>query len=200
MGSGIDFNPAADRLRIVGSNDQNFRINVDTGETFVDRTLTYANTDVNFGTNPNITAAAYTNSFLGAPSPAGVTPPTRTTQLFNIDSNLDALVLQNPPNDGGLTTIGTLGVDFSPTGGFDIFTDTTGVNTAFAASDSTLYSVDLSSGAATLVGTIGGSRSLVGLAATPVPEPNMAIGSLASISLGALALMVRYRRRVNLSL
>ncbi|MGF1590192.1 MAG: DUF4394 domain-containing protein, partial [Pleurocapsa sp.] len=29
--SGFDFNPVADRLRLVGDNDQNFRINVDTG-------------------------------------------------------------------------------------------------------------------------------------------------------------------------
>lgn len=76
--SGVDFNPVVDRLRVVGgSNDANFRINVDTGATLVDGNLAYATGDVNFGANPNLTGAAYTNSFLGAPSPAGVTSTLR---------------------------------------------------------------------------------------------------------------------------
>lgn len=191
--SGVDFNPAADRLRVVGNNDQNLRINVDTGATISDGTLAYAAGDPNFGVNPIITAAAYTNSF---PGPGG---GGRTTQLFDIDSNLDTLVLQSPPNAGTLNTIGSLGIDFSPTGGFDIFTDANGVNNAFAASDSVLYTIDLSTGAATSVGTIGGSRSFVGLAATnAVPEPGSVTGFLASISLGAVVLVGRCRRRAKL--
>ena len=39
--SGFDFNPVPDRLRIVGSNDQNYRTNVDTGAVTVDGTLAY---------------------------------------------------------------------------------------------------------------------------------------------------------------
>jgi len=191
--SGVDFNPVVDRLRVVGSNDTNFRINVDTGATLVDGNLAYAPGDANFGANPNITGAAYTNSFLGAPSPAGVTPPTRTTQLFGIDSDLDVLVLQNPPNNGTLVTVGSLGLDFSPTGGFDIFADGNGGNTAYAASDSVLYTIDLATGAASSLGTIGGSRSLTGLAAKPVPEPSSIIGSLAAVTLGGIAIMRRRR-------
>ena len=101
--SGFDFNPVADRLRLVGDNDQNFRVNVDTGAVTVDGNLAYAAGDVNAGDNPSVTAAAYINSFAG----------TTATQLYDIDNLQDVLVLQNPPNNGTLATIGNLGVDFS---------------------------------------------------------------------------------------
>ena len=153
--SGFDFNPVPDRLRIVGSNDQNLRTNVETGEVAVDKPLTYATTDSNAGKNPNITAAAYANNR------AGVT----STQLFVIDYDLDVLVLQNPPNDGTLNTVGSLGVNFSPIGGFDIFTDAQGTNTAFAVSGANLYTINLSTGAATKVSNLL-RDDLIGLAVT----------------------------------
>ena len=127
--SGVDFNPAADALRIVGANDQNFGIGGGgRGATGVQTPLAYAAGDPNFNVNPTITAAAYTNSFAGVP--AG-----RTTELFDIDSNLNVLVLQSPPANGTLTTRGPLGVDVGTVGGFDIFFSPTngGENIAFAA-------------------------------------------------------------------
>lgn len=173
--SGFDFNPVPDRLRLVGSNNQNFRINVDTGAIAdfdpntpgvqPDKNLAYATGDTNFGVNPNITAAAYINSFRGGPSPAAPATPTRTTQLFGIDSELDILVLQNPPNNGTLVTIGSLGVDFGSLGGFDIFSRASGDNTAFAASGSSLYTIDLSTGSASLISNFD-NGNIIGLAAT----------------------------------
>lgn len=154
--SGFDFNPVPDRLRIVGSNDQNFRTNVDNGAVNVDKTLAYGSSDPNSGKNPNITAIGYTNSRAGATS----------TQLFGIDYDLDVLVLQDPPNDGNLRTIGSLGINFSPIGGFDIVTDASGANTAFAASDNTLYTIDLSTGAAKKVGNLP-STGFIGLTIVP---------------------------------
>ena len=191
--SGFDFNPAADRLRLVGSNDQNFRINVDTGVIAdfdavtpgiqPDGTLAYADGDVNAGADPNVTAAGYTNSFLG--NPAG-----RSTQLYDIDYVLDTLVLQSPPNDGTLNTVGALGFDFEEKGGFDIFSPSADNNTAYATSGGLLYTVDLATGQATAQGAIGsGDTRLVGLAATSVPEP----ASVAAL-LG-LGLAVFSRRR-----
>ena len=147
--SGFDFNPAADRLRLVGDNDQDFRINVDTGEVTVDGTLAFAEDDVNAGVNPNVTAAAYTNSFDG----------TQATQLYDIDTLLNTVVLQDPPNDGTLVTVGDLGVDFDTLGGFEIsFTE--GDNTAFAVSNTTLYSIDLDTGAANSLGEVGSNDPL----------------------------------------
>lgn len=201
--SGVDFNPAADRLRINGTNDQNFRVNVDTGATIVDGTLAYVAGDSNFGTNPTITGAAYTNSFSGPP--ASVSP--RTTQLYGIDSSLDILALQNPPNAGGLATIGSLGVDVGPIGGFDIFSPSSGVNTAFAAfgssSDDTLaaslYSIDLTTGAATSLGQIGSGAgsNLIGLATEPVPEPSSVLGILAFGAIGARSLLKKCKQKQN---
>jgi hypothetical protein len=143
--SGFDFNPVADRLRLVGDNDQNFRINVDTGEVTVDGALAFGSGDSNEGVNPNITAAAYTNSFDG----------TASTQLYNIDTLLNDLALQNPPNDGTLATVGDLGIDFDTLGGFEIVSAVEGNNTAFAVSDKTLYSLDLNSGVAYSLGGVG---------------------------------------------
>jgi hypothetical protein len=159
--SGFDFNPVPDRLRIVGSNDQNFRTNVDNGTVNVDKPLAYAGSDPNSGKDPNITAIGYINSRAGATS----------TQLFGIDYDLDVLVLQDPPNDGNLKTIGSLGINFSPTGGFDIVTDASGKNTGFAISDNTLYTIDLSTGAAKKVSNLP-SSGFIGFAIVPIASNN----------------------------
>jgi hypothetical protein len=200
--SGVDFNPAADALRITGSNGQNLRIPVGgTGTPVTDGNLAYAASDGNAGVSPSITASAYTNSFAGAP--AG-----RTTQLFNIDSNLDVLVLQNPPNNGTLTTIGSLGVNVGSVGGFDIFSPSNGVNTAFAAfapnrsTAANLYTIDLGTGAATSLGQIGAGAgfNLTGLtapiASTAVPEPSSLLG-LAIFGVGAVMLKLKQRRNIT---
>jgi uncharacterized repeat protein (TIGR01451 family) len=154
---GGDFNPTVDRLRVVSDLDQNLRLNPATGSVAaIDNPLTYAAGDANFGANPNAVASAYTNSFAGS----------TTTTLYNIDSNLDTLVLQGSPdgapvspNTGLLTTVGALGVNTTGLVGLDIQGST---NRAVASmtspgdSSSKFYNVNLSSGAATLIGTIGG--------------------------------------------
>ena len=47
--SGFDFEPQAINLRVVGSNDQNFSINVDTGATIANPPLAFGLGDENFG-------------------------------------------------------------------------------------------------------------------------------------------------------
>ncbi len=148
--SGFDFNPVADRLRLLGDNDQDFRINVDTGEVTVDGTLAFASGDSSEGVNPNVTAAAYTNSFDG----------TISTQLYDIDTLLNDLALQDPANDGTLATVGDLGIDFGTLGGLEIVSAVEGDNTAFAVSNTTLYSLDLDSGAAHSLGEVGSINPL----------------------------------------
>ncbi len=139
--SGLDFNPRTDRLRLVGHDGQNLRVNVDNGATAADRTLAYAREDPHFGRQPLIAGTAY-----------------------NLDSGLDLLVRQEPPNDGTLRTVGPLGVHVPPEAGFEIVTDGGGKNRGLAAFASTLYDIDLATGAATSLGTIGGpSGSIVGL-------------------------------------
>lgn len=174
--SGVDFNPVPDRLRVVGANGQNFRINVDTGAVIVDGAI-------NPG-DPDITAVAYTN--------ADNDPATGTT-LYDIDAVLAQLFIQNPPNNGTLAPVGSLGVGaIASVGGFDIFT-TNGVNTGFAAltvnNRTKLFTVNLSSGATTELGTIGNGRTrLVGLSASAaaVPEPTTMAG-LALVGVGLIS-------------
>lgn len=157
--SGLDFNPVVDRLRLTGTNDQNLRVNVDTGAAIVDGTLAYAAGDANAGRDPAITASAYRNAFAGA----------TVTELYGIDAELDVLVEQNPPNDGALVTTGALGFDVAAEAGFDIVTDSPGddaSNVAYVLSGSDLYKVDLNSGAATRIGAVPGG-SFSGLAIVP---------------------------------
>lgn len=146
--SGVDFNPVADRLRLVANNGENYRINVDTGEVSVDQPLNY---------NPaqalGITAAAYTNSIAGVSS----------TTLYNLDYNSDALVIQNPPNNGVLTQVGLLGFNLPPIAGFDIVTNRNGANVGFIVSGRSLYTVDLSTGRATFMGNFR-KDNLIGVA------------------------------------
>ncbi len=156
--SGLDFNPETDRLRLVGANGQNLRVNVDLGATAADRPLRYATTDRNAGVRPAIAACAYTRAVANAPA----------TKLFDIDSGVDVLALQDPPNDGVLVTIGALGVDFGPLAGFDIVSEG-GADRAFAVSGATLFEIDLSTGAAHSLGPIAGESAggLIGVTAVP---------------------------------
>ncbi len=100
------------------------------------------------------------------------------------------------PNAGQLNTIGALGVDTSDFTGFDIFT-LAGVNTAYASLTTAgggagLYTINLATGAATLIGAING-QALDGLAVAPVavPEPT----TLALLALGGIAAVGIRRRR-----
>lgn len=140
----VDFNPAADRLRVMGVTGQNLRINVETGATIVDGTLKYHPEDQNAGTTPRITAGAYTNSVAG----------TTATALYTIDTLLGQLNLQAPPNDGAQRTKGQTGVALPPGTAFDILSDGNGGNTGFVVAAGALHRIDLESGAITTAGPI----------------------------------------------
>jgi len=156
---GFDFNPTVDRIRVTSDARQNLRLNPDTGATAaVDGTLTYATGDAGAASQPRIVASAYTNSVAGA----------TTTQLFGLEAGRDVLVLQNPPNNGTLVTVGSLGVDIGDSAGFDI-SSIDGVAYASvqvgASTSSQLYTINLTTGATTLAGRIGGRVPLRALAA-----------------------------------
>lgn len=114
-GYGIDFNPAADALRVTTTNGQNLRVDVTTGSVTVDGDLAYAAGDEAEGKRPSIVASAYTNNDQ---------QPVGTTELFNLDSVRDTLVRQDPPNDGVLSTVERIrGLDVALVSGFDITGD-----------------------------------------------------------------------------
>jgi len=145
--SGVDFTPQLDRLRLTSSDGRNLRVNVAIGATAADTPLAYASSDPNAGARPRITASGYANNKAGV----------ATTTLFEIDSGLDVLVIQDPANDGTLKTVGPIGVDVPDAAGMDIATDGQGKDHAWAAWGTTLYTLDLATGRATAVGPIPGA-------------------------------------------
>jgi Domain of unknown function (DUF4394) len=141
----IDFNPAADRLRVMGSDGTSHRVNVDDGKVTVDGSHKFKEGDKSAGTTPRIVAGAYTNSFKG----------TQATTLYNIDAATSSLVMQVPPNDGVLNTVGALGFNVNGPVAFNIVA-TNELNNAWLAFGGALYSVDLKTGKATMAGKIDG--------------------------------------------
>ena len=146
MAIAVDFNPVADRLRLIAADGTSLRINVEDGKATVDGRLKYAEADAMKGMPAKIGAAAYTNSVAGA----------KETALYDIDVTHGTLVKQAPPNDGILNTVGKLGVTLSDAIAFDIAADGKGGNAAWLLVGATLHSVDLATGAAKAVGTIKG--------------------------------------------
>ncbi len=93
----FDFNPRADRIRVMAPNGTNYRLNPNTGDLVAtDTNLSYVAGNT-VGHAPYIGTAAYTNS---------ATAVTGTT-LYDVDvTNTNALLsTQNSPNDGILTPV-----------------------------------------------------------------------------------------------
>jgi hypothetical protein len=141
----IDFNPVADRLRLIGSDGTNLRANVDDGKVVKDGTLKFADGGMHKGETPKVVAGAYTNAMKGA----------KETALYDIDAATGALLKQAPPNDGVLNAVGKLGIKADDVA-FDIVADSTGNNVGWLMSGPVLFRVDLATGKATQAGTIAG--------------------------------------------
>ncbi len=176
---GVDFNPAADRIRVVSDVGQNLRFHPDTGAQIdfdaqapggqADPDLAYAPGDSQHGHAPQLVAAGYTYNHKDE----------KLTTNFALDARQGSLVMQGSregvapvesPNLGVLRTVGPLGMGPLADAAFDI-SDVR--NTALAAvrtpqqPQTRLYTVDLSTGAARFVGTVGTGQALVGMAIEP---------------------------------
>lgn len=141
----VDFNPVADRLRLMGMSGVNFRINVDTGAVTKDGQLKYQAGTPWAETMPRVTAGAYSNSMAGATA----------TMLYTVDTLTRSLNLQAPPNDGVQQPRGEIASSLPNSVAFDILTEGTN-NTAMLLAGGTLHTVDLQSGKATPVGAVSG--------------------------------------------
>ncbi|WP_313598873.1 DUF4394 domain-containing protein [Epilithonimonas vandammei] len=141
----IDFNPTVDRIRLVTNIGQNLRLNPETGSV--------AATDGSVATTSSITGIAYTNSKSGA----------TTTTLYDIDVTAGKLFKQDPPNNGTLVEVGSLGVSVSGQVAFDINPDnSTALVAATTESKNNLYTIDLNTGKATNIG--GLTQKIIDLA------------------------------------
>lgn len=169
---GFDFNPTVDRIRADVDTTQNLRLNPengmvgtnpDTGEPTIDGRLAFADDDDNAGATANVVAAGYTNSVADA----------EETELYVIDSGLDVLALQDPPNDGVLNTVGALGADAGALTAFDI----TPSGDAYALIEGEMMLPD------TGTGTTNGSSQL----------PLLLIAGIAVAITGSAALSLRAR-------
>lgn len=148
---GVDFNPAANALRVISDTGQNLRhpfATTPAGPTVVDGTLNNAGV-----TAIGLTGAAYTNNDLDADT---------GTTLYDIDTALDQVSIQAPANDGDLSANGLLGRDVFRQAGFDIYStlragttvDLTGFATLNTGSGHRLYEITLFSGSATDLGSL----------------------------------------------
>ncbi|MFD3873181.1 DUF4394 domain-containing protein [Streptomyces sp. NPDC058623] len=159
---GVDFNPAANRLRVISDTGQNLRHNLDDAAaplgTTVDGTLTNPTTPPS--TAMGVTGAAYTNNDLNTAT---------ATTLFDIDTTADRVSLQSPANAGTLAPTGNLGVAAGPDAGFDIyFSPKHGTNHGFAALNTggafRLYGIDVLTGAARDMGAFPRQQQVTDLA------------------------------------
>ena len=158
---GVDFNPAADRLRIISDTGQNLAHNVN-GVTAANGVLTYTAPPAAAVAATGVTGAAYTNNDLNQPATA--------TTLFDVDTLLDQIAIQSPPANGILVATGKLGLDFDAVSGFDIYSrleeGVTVSNHAFASlvlrGTPAFYAINLTTGRADFLGVLG--ESLIDIA------------------------------------
>ena len=163
----IDFNPVADRLRVIAS-EQNLRVNpIDGTRVATDTDVFFDGDDINDGRPPQLVALAYDQNRSGASS----------TTLFALDVTTQSLVrvgskngAPDSPNTGRLFTVAKLTAGFNANTGFDIEPDG---DTAYAVmspsgAGAALYRIDLKGGNADRVDDIDdGDRTIISLAIGP---------------------------------
>ncbi|WP_018412088.1 DUF4394 domain-containing protein [Methyloversatilis thermotolerans] len=176
---GFDFNPSADRIRIVSDSAQNLRAHPDSGALVdydpridglqVDGSLHYADGDPNAGRASQVIAAAYTYNKENE----------KITTNFAIDLGTGALVRQGSvegetpvvsPNLGKLYTVGPLGLSDLLDAHFDIADlDNAALATFVSNTDRRpqLYDIDLTTGKASRIGHIGKGEGIRGMAIEP---------------------------------
>jgi len=172
---GFDFNPVADRIRVVSDAGMNLRLHPDTGLLAAtdptlhaaDATARVASLGAAAAGTPAITAAAYTYN----------KTDDKLTTNYAIDTAAGTLVMQGSregaqpvvsPNTGRIGTVGALGTGPVEDASFDIADiDNTALAALRTQGRTRLHLVDLHSGRAVPLGTVGDGRPLWGMAIEP---------------------------------
>lgn len=176
---GFDFNPTVDRIRVVSDAGFNLRLHPDTGAVVdadaaqpglqFDGRLAYGAADRMAGHAPRVVAAGYTYN----------KDNEKITTNYALDGAAGTLVRQGTregvapmvsPNTGRLYTVGMLGIGPFDRASFDISDVSNAAYagiTAIAGRPTRWYRIDLASGAATFIGTVGGGEPIVGSAIEP---------------------------------
>jgi hypothetical protein len=159
-GWAIDLNPVPDRIRLVNNQDTSLRVNPATGQlSAVDISLHRPSND------PYVAALAYDRNTLGVGS----------STLYGIDWYVAQLVMiggvdGTPSANAGLVSeVGQLGIHAqTATIGFDISSGGAAYASLSEDIDSySLYSINLSTGTATLIDTIGAGGPVSDIAIRP---------------------------------
>jgi hypothetical protein len=154
---GVDFNPAANALRVVSDTGQNLRIAFASGTP-----VTNVDTPLNTGgaaptTVTGVVGAGYTNNDADVNT---------NTTLFVLNATANAVQLQSPANSGQVVSTGTVTPDVTD-GDLDLYTKANGGQLGYAliitATDTTFYAVNV------LTGSIGAGRAATGLVDIAVP-------------------------------
>jgi Domain of unknown function (DUF4394) len=146
----VDFNPAVDRLRMIGTNGTNWSVSVDDGVVTPQTALTFVQPNPFGGTGtPSVVAAAYINNV----------PGTKATLLFDIERLTKAIYLQLPPAAGILNPVAPISFDLDVLG-FDIQTTKKGANRGFVANGGRIREIRF------LSGTVSSSTRIAGLPTT----------------------------------
>ncbi len=165
---GVNFNPVADRVRVVTDTGQNLRLHPDTGAlAATDPAVACAPGDVRHGQAPRLAAAAYSDNKQND----------ALTTNYAIDRAAGTLVTQGSvegvapmvsPNTGQLRSVGPLGTGPVDAAALDIAdTDNTALAALRQGGRTSLHLVHLATGTATRIGTVGDGRPLWGMAIEP---------------------------------
>ena len=165
---GFDFNPTVDRIRVVTDTGFNLRLHPDTGAVVdgdaarpgvqFDATLAYDAGDMLAGKAPRIVAAAYSYD----------KDDEKITTNYALDGTSGMPAVS--PNSGRLYSVGPPGTGPFAQASLDI-SDVS--NTAYAGIGSAegratrWYRIDLASGKASFIGTVGGGEPITGSAIEP---------------------------------
>ena len=169
---GVVLDPATDRIRIQSAESgQNLRLDPATGQvTDVDAVLAYATGDANEGSTPEIAATAVTTGASAA--------------TYGIDWQLDEFVVMSDPNNGQLTSVGSTGVVTLACAALDV-----GANGVVYASMTitpgavnNLYTMNVSTGAATALGAIDVAPSIQSIAIAPGSPTSASVGEASALA------------------